>query len=42
VERGKCKAGDDIDIIGMKNKAMRSNIVSVETFKKTLDAGYSF
>lgn len=39
VERGKVKAGDEIEIIGYSNKPKKTTVTAIETFKKTLDYG---
>lgn len=37
VEMGKCKMGDDIEVVGYQRKSIRSTIIGVEMFKKQLD-----
>lgn len=41
VETGKCKIGDDIEIVGFKRKSKMSTITGVEMFKKKLDFALS-
>ncbi len=37
VEMGKCKMGEDVEIVGYQRKSIRSTIIGVEMFKKQLD-----
>lgn len=37
VEMGKCKMGDDVEIVGYQRKSLRSTIIGVEMFRKQLD-----
>jgi elongation factor Tu len=39
IEEGKCKVGEDVQLVGLKRKATNTTIIGVETFKKTLDYG---
>jgi elongation factor Tu len=39
IERGKVKVGDQIEIVGLREKAMTSVVTGVEMFHKTLDEG---
>jgi elongation factor Tu len=39
VEQGVCKAGDDVEIVGMQDRPTKSTITGVEMFKKSLDSG---
>jgi elongation factor Tu len=39
IERGKCKVGDDVEIIGLRKDKRKSVITGVEMFQKTLDSG---
>ena len=39
VEQGKCKAGDDVHLIGIRRKPMATTITGIETFHKQLDYG---
>jgi elongation factor Tu len=41
VETGKCKMGDEVEIVGYQRKALRSTIIGVEMFKKQLDYAQS-
>ena len=41
VEAGRCKIGDEVDIVGFKRKFIRSTITGVEMFKKSLDFAQS-
>jgi elongation factor Tu len=41
VETGKCKVGDDIEIVGYKRRVTKSTITGIETFKKQLDYAQS-
>lgn len=37
VEAGKCKMGDEVEIVGYQRKNIRTTIIGVEMFKKQLD-----
>jgi elongation factor Tu len=39
IERGKCKVGDDVEIIGLRKDAQKTVITGVEMFQKTLEYG---
>ncbi len=39
IERGECKVGDEIEIVGMRTDKRKSVITGVEMFQKTLDKG---
>src|SRR5436190_11546521 len=39
IERGKCKVGDDVEIIGLRKAPHKTVITGVEMFNKTLDSG---
>jgi elongation factor Tu len=39
IERGLIKAGDPIEIVGVKDKAMKASVVGIEMFHKTLPEG---
>jgi elongation factor Tu len=39
IERGKCKVGDEVEIIGLMKAARKTTITGVEMFQKTLDYG---
>jgi elongation factor Tu len=39
IEQGKCKPGDEIELVGYSRKTNRTTITGIETFKKTLDYG---
>lgn len=41
VETGKCKVGEEIEIVGFKRKSIMSTITGIETFKKQLDFAQS-
>jgi elongation factor Tu len=41
VEQGRCKPGDEVDIVGYRRKALRSTITGLEMFKKALDFAQS-
>jgi elongation factor Tu len=39
IERGVINSGDDVDIIGMQEKSLKSTVTGVEMFRKILDRG---
>ena len=39
VERGIIKVGEEVEIVGMRDKPMKTTVTGVEMFKKTLDRG---
>ena len=39
IERGQVKVGDEVEIIGLKEKAEKTTVTGVEMFKKVLDSG---
>jgi len=39
IERGQVKVGDEVEIIGLKEKAEKTTVTGVEMFKKLLDQG---
>jgi elongation factor Tu len=39
VEQGVVRTGEDVEIVGIKDKPLRTTITGVEMFKKTLDQG---
>ena len=39
IERGKCKVGDEVEIIGLMKMSKKTVITGVEMFQKTLEAG---
>jgi elongation factor Tu len=39
IERGMVKVGDEVEIIGLKDKAEKTTVTGVEMFKKVLDSG---
>merc|ERR1719183_2724330 len=39
IERGICKAGESIEIVGMKPKVQKASVVGIEMFHKTLEEG---
>ena len=39
IERGKCKVGDEVEIIGLRKDAHKTVITGVEMFQKTLEFG---
>jgi len=41
IERGKCKVGDKMEIIGMKEDKTNTVITGVEMFRKLLDEGFA-
>jgi elongation factor Tu len=41
VETGKCKMGDDVEVVGYQRKKIRTTIIGVEMFKKQLDFAQS-
>jgi len=41
IERGMAKTGDNIEIVGVKEKPMKATIAGIEMFHKTLDEGQS-
>jgi elongation factor Tu len=41
VESGRCKLGDEVEIVGYKRKSLKTTITGVEMFKKQLDYAQS-
>jgi elongation factor Tu len=41
VENGKCKMGDEVEVVGYQRKSLRTTIIGVEMFKKMLDYAQS-
>jgi len=39
IERGKCKTGEELEIVGMTEKPAKTVVTGVEMFRKTLDEG---
>ena len=39
IERGKCKVGDEVEIIGLRKAPRKTTVTGVEMFQKTLDYG---
>ncbi len=39
IERGRCKVGEAVDIVGLRKEIMKSTVTGVEMFQKTLDSG---
>jgi elongation factor Tu len=39
IERGKCKVGDEVEIIGLMKQSRKTVVTGVEMFNKTLDYG---
>jgi len=39
IERGRCKVGEEVEIIGLREKSMKSTITGIEMFRKLLDDG---
>lgn len=39
VEQGKCKIGDEIELVGYTSTGTKATITGIETFNKTLDSG---
>jgi elongation factor Tu len=39
IERGICKVGDEVEIVGLRKDARKTTITGVEMFNKTLDRG---
>src|SRR5947209_8008638 len=39
IERGKCKVGDEIEIVGLRKDAKKTVLTGVEMFNKTLEKG---
>jgi len=39
IERGEVKVGDEVEIIGLKDKAEKTTVTGVEMFKKLLEKG---
>ncbi len=39
IERGRVKVGDEVEIVGLKDKARKSVVTGVEMFRKLLDEG---
>lgn len=41
VETGKCKMGDEVEVVGYQRKTLKTTIIGVEMFKKQLDYAQS-
>ncbi|MCM8787113.1 MAG: elongation factor Tu [Candidatus Omnitrophica bacterium] len=41
IERGKVKAGDEVELVGLKPQTKKSVVTSVEMFRKILDEGFA-
>jgi len=39
IERGTCKVGDEVEIVGMSTEKKKTTVTGVEMFQKTLDQG---
>src|SRR3954447_15209593 len=39
IERGKCKIGDEVEIVGLRKDRPKTTITGIEMFNKTLDSG---
>src|SRR4051794_25213583 len=39
IERGKCKVGDEVEIVGLMKNARKTTVTGVEMFQKTLEYG---
>ena len=39
IEAGKCKVGDEVEIVGLMKAARKTTVTGVEMFNKTLDSG---
>jgi len=39
IERGACKVGDEVEIVGLQPQSKKTTITGVEMFNKTLDSG---
>ncbi|MEI7686299.1 MAG: elongation factor Tu [Planctomycetota bacterium] len=39
IERGKCKVGDEVEIVGLRKNPHKTVVTGVEMFNKTLDSG---
>src|SRR5262249_54825804 len=39
IERGKCKVGDEVEIVGLMKQARKTVVTGVEMFNKSLDEG---
>lgn len=39
VEQGRCKVGDEIELVGYTSTGTKATITGIETFNKTLDSG---
>jgi elongation factor Tu len=39
IERGKCKVGDEVEIVGLMKESRKTVVTGVEMFNKTLDSG---
>src|SRR5260370_39179290 len=39
IERGKCKVGDEVEIVGLMKESRKTVITGVEMFNKTLEYG---
>src|SRR4029079_17439906 len=39
IERGKCKVGDEVEIVGLMKDSKKTTITGVEMFQKTLEHG---
>jgi elongation factor Tu len=41
IERGRCKVGDEVEIVGLMKQSRKTTITGVEMFNKTLESGES-
>jgi elongation factor Tu len=39
IERGRCKVGDEVEIVGLMKDSKKTTITGVEMFQKTLESG---
>lgn len=39
IERGICKVGDEVEVVGLKKESSKTVVTGVEMFQKTLDSG---
>ncbi len=41
IERGKCKVGEEVELVGLREKVSKTVITGVEMFRKELDEGHA-
>ena len=42
IERGQCKVGDEVEIIGLRKDSIKTVLTGIEMFQKTLDKAKAF